>query len=160
MIYDFVVTRNDGRQVSLADYKGQVLLLVNTASECGLTPQYDGLEKLHEQYAGRGLRVLGFPANNFGAQEPGTDDQIAQFCQTRFGVKFDLFAKSSVKGEDQSPLYHYLTDASSNPAFPGDITWNFEKFLVDRSGRVVARFSPKVEPTAPELVSAIEQALG
>jgi glutathione peroxidase len=156
MLYDFVVTRNDGNQVRLGDFKGQVLLLVNTASECGLTPQYDGLEKLHETYAAKGLSVLGFPANEFGAQEPGTDAQIAQFCSVRFGVKFPLMAKSVVKGEGQTPLYQYLTRQSP---FPGEITWNFEKFLVNRQGEVVARFAPDVEPTAPDVVQAIEREL-
>jgi glutathione peroxidase len=156
MLYDFQVKRNDGSQVSLGDFKGKVLLLVNTASECGLTPQYDGLEKLHQQYAAKGLDVLGFPANEFGAQEPGTDEQIAQFCKLSYGVKFPLMAKSVVKGEGQSPLYAYLTKESP---FPGDITWNFEKFLVGRDGQVVARFAPSTEPTAPEVLAAIEQEL-
>ncbi|MDB5097300.1 MAG: glutathione peroxidase [Cyanobacteria bacterium RYN_339] len=156
MLYDFMVKRNDGSQASLADFKGQVLLLVNTASECGLTPQYDGLEKLYQQYQAKGLNVLGFPANEFGAQEPGSDTQIAEFCKLSYGVKFPLMAKSVVKGEGQSPLYGYLTKESP---FPGDITWNFEKFLVGRSGQVVARFSPKVDPLAPEVVEAIEREL-
>lgn len=156
MLYDFEITRNDGTKARLGDFQGKVMLLVNTASECGLTPQYDGLEKLHEQYADKGLAVLGFPANEFGAQEPGTDAQIAQFCQLRFGVKFPLMAKSVVKGEGQTPLYQFLTRQSP---FPGEISWNFEKFLVDRTGTVVARFAPNVEPTAPEVIQAIEREL-
>jgi glutathione peroxidase len=157
VVHDFTVTRNDGTPVSLGDYKGKVLLMVNTASECGLTPQYTGLEQLHEKYAGQGLAVLGFPANEFGAQEPGSDAQIHDFCRTQYGVKFDLFAKSVVKGEGITPLYQHLTGPGAK--FPGDIKWNFEKFLVDKQGNVVERFDPQTDPQAPEVVSAIEREL-
>ena len=144
------IKKIDGSSSSLGDFKNQVLLVVNVASECGLTPQYDGLEKLYEKYQSKGFQVLGFPANNFGAQEPGTNSQIQSFCKTSFGVRFPLFEKISVKGPDQHPLYKALTENE------GDITWNFEKFLIDRSGKVVGRFAPKVTPEDPALVAAIE----
>ena len=149
----------DGTPTHLADYQGQVVLIVNTASQCGLTPQYEQLQSLHEQYADAGLAILGFPANNFGSQEPGSDEEIAAFCEENFGVGFDMFAKLSVKGEDQHPLYTYLTSEDTNPAHAGDITWNFEKFLVNRKGEVIARFGPRTKPNAPEVVKAIETAL-
>ncbi len=160
MLYDFEVTTIDGKKASLGDYRGKVMLLVNVASECGLTPQYDGLEKLNQTYAPKGLRVLGFPANEFGAQEPGTNAEIQAFCRKKFGVKFPMFAKMVVKGEGQSPLYAYLTSEGSNPGFFGDITWNFEKFLVDRDGNVVGRFAPDLDPMDPVVTAAIEEVLG
>jgi glutathione peroxidase len=158
-IHDFSVKTIDGRDKSLADYKGRVVLVVNVASECGLTPQYRGLEELHETYGAKGLSVLGFPANEFGAQEPGTDGQIQAFCSTRYGVKFDMFSKVKVKGPGIAPLFAFLTGVDTNPAFAGDIKWNFNKFLVGKNGEVLARFEPQVEPTSPEVKQAIEKAL-
>jgi glutathione peroxidase len=158
-VHDFTVKTIRGEQKSLADYRGKALLIVNVASECGLTPQYEGLEKLHEEYAAKGLAVLGFPANDFGAQEPGTDAQIEQFCSTKFGAKFDMFSKVAVKGGAMAPLFDYLQSAETNPKFGGPIKWNFNKFLVSKDGEVIGRFEPKVEPTSPEVKSAIESAL-
>jgi glutathione peroxidase len=158
-IYDYTQKMLDGKDRPLADYKGKVVLVVNVASECGLTPQYKGLEQLHEKYAGRGLAVLGFPANEFGAQEPGTSEQIQQFCRTQYGVKFDMFAKVKVKGTGIAPLFDYLTNKTSNPAFGGEIQWNFNKFLIGKNGEILGRFEPKVEPTSPEVEQAIEKAL-
>lgn len=149
----------DGKEVDLSKYQGKVTLVVNTASKCGNTPQYAGLEKLHEKYADKGLAILGFPANEFGKQEPGTNTEIGEFCQKNYGVKFDMFSKIVVKGEGQAPLYQYLTSAETNPEFPGPITWNFEKFLIGRDGKIVARFAPKVKPESPEVVAAIEAEL-
>lgn len=148
-----------GEQVDLSQYQGQVVLIVNTASECGLTPQYEQLQQLHEQYGDQGLAILGFPANNFGAQEPGSDEAIAEFCEQNFGVGFDMFAKISVKGDDQHPLYAYLTSEDTNPGFAGEISWNFEKFLLGRDGQVVARFEPRTRPDAPEVLAAIQAEL-
>lgn len=162
MLYDLPdlqINRLDGRSVSLGDYRGQLLLIVNTASECGLTPQYDGLERIHETYAARGLRVLGFPANEFGKQEPGSNAEIQSFCTVKFGVQFDMFAKIVVKGEGQAPLYRFLTETETQPVPAGDVSWNFEKFLVDPDGRVIARFSPSTEPLDPALVAVIEKNL-
>jgi glutathione peroxidase len=158
-IHDFSVKTIDGTSKKLGDYRGKALLIVNVASQCGLTPQYRGLEQLHEEYAARGLAVLGFPANEFGAQEPGTEDEIKAFCTTRFGVKFDMFAKVKVKGTGIDPLFEYLTSPETNPGFAGDIKWNFNKFLVGKDGRVRARFEPTLEPTSPEVKRAIEEAL-
>ncbi|MGE0608162.1 MAG: glutathione peroxidase [Pirellulales bacterium] len=148
-----------GKDVDLAKYKGKVLLVVNVASQCGLTPQYEGLEALHEKYNDKGLAVMGFPANEFGAQEPGTDTEIAEFCQKNYGVKFDMFSKIVVKGKGQHPLYKYLTSLDTEPKGAGDISWNFEKFLIGRDGNVVARFEPKAAPDSPEVVTAIEAEL-
>ena len=148
-----------GKPVPLANYKGKVVLMVNVASECGLTPQYAGLESLHERFSDRGLAVLGFPANEFGAQEPGTNSQIAEFCKKNYGVHFDMFSKVVVKGDGQCDLYRYLTSKETNPKFAGDVKWNFEKFLIGRNGEVIARFAPDVEPTSDEVVKAIEAAL-
>jgi glutathione peroxidase len=159
-IYDFSAKTIDGKTRSLADYRGKVALIVNVASECGLTPQYDGLEKLHEAYAAKGLAILGFPANEFGAQEPGTDAQIDSFCKTKYGVKFDMFSKVKVKGAGIDPLFAFLTSAQDNPKFAGDIKWNFNKFLVGKDGTVIARFEPPVEPTSADVKGAIEKALG
>jgi glutathione peroxidase len=159
-VHDFTVKTIRGQQKNLADYSGKVLLIVNVASECGLTPQYAGLEELHEKYASKGLAVLGFPANDFGAQEPGTDAQIEQFCSTKFGAKFDMFSKVAVKGEHVAPLFDWLQSTETNPRFGGAIKWNFNKFLVDRAGNVIGRFEPKVEPASPEVTKAIEAAIG
>ena len=146
----------DGQPTSLADYSGKVLLVVNVASQCGNTPQYAGLEKLYETYKDRGLVVIGFPANNFGEQEPGTNEEIATFCKTTYGVTFPMMAKISVKGEDIHPLYAYLI---TQPDSTADLTWNFNKFLIDRHGKVVARYTQKTKPDDPALVSRIEELL-
>jgi glutathione peroxidase len=159
-IYDFSVKTIDGKPRTLADYKGKVLLIVNVASKCGFTPQYEGLEKMHEKYAPKGLVVLGFPANEFGSQEPGSDEQIQTFCTTNYGVKFDMFSKVKVKGSGIDPLFAFLTNPETDPAFGGDIKWNFNKFLVSRSGEVIGRFEPKVDPTSAEVEGAIQTALG
>lgn len=175
MIYDISLRLIDGTPTTLAAYKGKALLVVNVASKCGLTPQYDGLESLFEKYQDKGFTVLAFPANNFGAQEPGSHSEIQEFCQLNYSVKFPLFEKISVKGSDQHPLYKYLTDkkpkalSSNGDVFeeklknygltrdvPADILWNFEKFLIDQNGDIVERFSPDTEPTHPGLVKAIE----
>lgn len=154
--HSFSVKTITGQDKSLESYHGKVLLIVNVASQCGLTPQYAGLEKLHEELASKGLAILGFPANEFGAQEPGTNDEIKTFCETKFGVKFDMFEKVKVKGEGIHPLFAYLTEKSP---FTGPISWNFAKFVVGKDGTVVARFDPKVAPDAPELRAAIDKAL-
>lgn len=156
---DFKVKTIEGEEVHLSKYHGRVVLIVNTASKCGLTPQYEQLQALHEKYAEQGLSILGFPANNFGKQEPGTNDQIIEFCEQNFGVEFDMFAKVSVKGDDITPLYAYLTGEETNPGFDGEISWNFEKFLVSREGKVVARFSPRTKPDAEKVVKALEAEL-
>jgi glutathione peroxidase len=158
-VHDFSARTIDGQPKNLADYKGQVLLIVNVASKCGLTPQYAGLELLHENYAPRGLRILGFPANEFGAQEPGSNEDIKAFCTTKYDVKFDMFAKVKVKGPGIDPLFEHLTSKESDPAFGGDIKWNFNKFLVGKDGQVVARFEPQTEPTSAPVKEAIEKAL-
>jgi glutathione peroxidase len=158
-IYDFSARTIDGTPRKLSDYEGKVALIVNVASKCGLTPQYKGLEELHETYGPQGFAVLGFPANEFGAQEPGTNDEIAQFCTTTYGVKFEMFAKVKVKGPGIDPLFDYLTSPATDPKFAGEIKWNFNKFLVGKDGAVLARFEPQVDPTAPEVKQAIEKAL-
>lgn len=156
-VLGFRMKRIDGREQELAAYRGQVLLLVNVASRCGLTPQYEGLEKLYESRKARGFSVLGFPANEFAAQEPGSDAEIADFCRTRYGVSFPMFSKIAVQGPGIHPLYTHLT---SLPApLGGQIQWNFEKFLVDRKGDVVARFDPKTPPEDPTLVAKIDSLL-
>ena len=149
----------DGKDVDLSKYAGKVVLIVNTASKCGNTPQYKQLQQLHEKYAGQGLAILGFPANDFGKQEPGTDQQIAEFCTQNYGVTFDMFSKVTVKGPEKCELYRKLTDPQANPASPGEITWNFEKFLISRDGRIVARFTPKTKPDAADVIKAIEAEL-
>jgi len=158
-VLNFKMTRLDGKPGNLADYQGKVVLIVNTASECGLTPQYEGLERLHEKYAKQGLAIVGFPANEFGAQEPGSNEEIAKFCAKNYGVKFDMFAKVVVKGDGQCPLYEFLTSKETNPKFPGQIKWNFEKFLVGRNGEIVARFDPLVEPESDAVIKAVETEL-
>jgi len=157
-VYDFTLPSIDGQDAPLSQFKGKALLLVNVASKCGYTPQYAGLEALYEKYKDQGLVVVGFPANNFGAQEPGTNAEIKTFCTRNYKVGFPMYAKVSVKGEDKTPLYHYLTE-EANSATNGDIRWNFTKFLVDRNGKVVARFESKVKPDDAELVEAVEKAL-
>lgn len=159
-IYDFTISSIDGQQVSLDSYKGKVVLLVNVASKCGFTPQYAGLEAVYEKYKDRGLVIVGVPANNFAQQEPGTNAEIKTFCTRKYNVSFPMMAKVSVKGDDETPLYHFLTDASTDPQFAGDIKWNFTKFLFDRDGKPVARFEPATTPDSPQVTSAIEAALG
>lgn len=159
-IYDFSLKRITGENQDLKDYSGKVLLVVNVASKCGLTPHYEGLQKLSEEHADAGLVVLGFPCNQFGAQEPGSEADIQSFCSTNYSVTFPMFAKLDVNGADRSPLYAWLTTQDSAPDGPGDIKWNFAKFLIGRDGQVAARFAPTVEPGAPELKAAISSALG
>ena len=157
---NFKMKSLDGKEVDLPQkYKGKVLLVVNVASKCGLTPQYTELESLHEKYATKGLCVLGFPCNQFGQQEPGTANEIRQFCTTKYGVKFDMFEKIEVNGDGACALYKHLTALPTLPKGTGAITWNFEKFLVGRDGKVVARFAPRTKPTDPELIKAIEAEL-
>jgi glutathione peroxidase len=155
----FTVRDINGKPVPLRRYQGNVVLIVNTASKCGNTPQYGSLEKLYQKYKGRGLRVLAFPANNFGAQEPGTDTEIKTFCNVNYRTTFPLFSKVSVKGHDQVPLYRFLTSKQTNPRFGGDVEWNFAKFLVGRDGKVVGRFPAGQDPLAPDVVSAVEAQL-
>lgn len=155
-VFSFTMKSIDGEDVNLADYKGKALLIVNTASRCGYTPQYAGLEQLYQQYKDRGFVILAFPANNFMGQEPGTDAQIKDFCLLKYKTTFPVFAKSSVKGADMSPLYAYLTTQSG---FEGPIKWNFNKFLVSPDGKVVARFDSAVLPSAPELVVELQKVL-
>jgi glutathione peroxidase len=155
----FQVKDIDGKAVELAKYKGDVLLIVNTASQCGLTPQYEGLEAVYEKYKDRGFEILAFPANEFGHQEPGTNAEIKSFCSSKFNVQFPLFSKIVVKGEGIHPLYDFLTSPATDPKFSGPITWNFAKFLVNRKGEVIARFEPKEKPESPKVSSAIEKAL-
>lgn len=157
-VLNFKMNSLAGKPVELSKYQGRVVLIVNTASECGLTPQYQGLQALHKKYADRGLAVIGFPANEFGAQEPGTNRQIADFCRSNYGVEFDMFAKVVVEGDGQCPLYAYLTGAKTSP-FPGPIQWNFTKFLIGRNGEIVARFDPDVEPTDEKVIEVIEAEL-
>ena len=159
-IYDFTMKSIDGQQVSLGSYSGKVVLLVNVASKCGFTPQYAGLEALYEKYKDRGLVIVGIPANNFAQQEPGTNDENKKFCSNRYNVTFPMMAKVSVLGDDQTPLYSFLTDKSADPQFAGDIKWNFTKFLFGRDGQPVARFEPNVTPDSPQVTAAVEAALG
>jgi len=159
-IYDFTMKSIDGQQVSLGSYSGKVVLLVNVASKCGFTPQYAGLEALYTKYKDKGLVIVGIPANNFMSQEPGTDAEIKTFCTNKYNVTFPMMSKVSVKGDDKTPLYVFLTGKDSDPQFSGDIKWNFTKFLFDRSGKPVARFEPNVTPDSPQVTAAIEAALG
>jgi glutathione peroxidase len=159
-LHDFTQTTLDGKPKSLADFKGKPVLVVNVASRCGLTPQYAGLQKLQETYGARGFVVLGFPCNQFAGQEPGTESQIAEFCTKNYGVTFPMFAKVEVNGAARAPLFSWLTQEKTAPDGPGDVAWNFAKFLVDKQGKVIARFNPRVAPDAPDLVAAIEKALG
>jgi glutathione peroxidase len=149
----------DGQPVSLGSYSGKVVLLVNVASKCGFTPQYAGLEALYEKYKDRGLVIVGIPANNFMQQEPGTNEEIKKFCSNKYNVTFPMMSKVSVKGDDQTPLYQFLTGKDTDPQYAGDIKWNFTKFLFDRSGKPVARFEPATTPDSPEVTAAIEAAL-
>jgi glutathione peroxidase len=158
-VYEFTLDAINGTPTPLANYKGKVMLIVNVASQCGFTYQYEGLQALYVKYKDQGLVVAGFPANNFGEQEPGSNAEIGAFCKSKFGVTFPMFSKISVAGKDQAPLYQFLTDKTVNPKTGGEIPWNFTKYLVDRNGRVLARFDAPVEPGSKELTSAIEGAL-
>ena len=158
-VLEFKMKDIDGKEVALKKYKGDVLLIVNTASKCGYTPQYEGLQAIYEKYKAQGFYVLGFPANNFGGQEPGKESEIKEFCESKYKVTFPMFAKISVKGEDQHPFYNFLTAKETNPKFSGDISWNFNKFLVNRKGKVVARFSSKDKPDGEAVTQAIEKYL-
>ena len=158
-VFDFTLNSIDGQPAPLSQYRGKVLLLVNVASRCGYTPQYAGLESIYEKYKDRGLVVLGFPANNFKAQEPGTNEEIKDFCTRKYSVSFPMYSKISVLGDDQAPLYQFLTDTKANPSTGGPIKWNFTKFLVGKDGRVLQRFEPAVTPESADVVSAIEAAL-
>jgi glutathione peroxidase len=155
--HDFTAKTIQGEDTPLANYANKTLLIVNVASQCGLTPQYTGLEALHRQYTNQGLAILGFPCNQFGSQEPGSEEQILDFCQTRYEVSFPLFAKIDVNGANRHPLYAYL--AGEDAAFPGDISWNFEKFLIGKDGEPLARFEPRTTPDDEALVAALEKAL-
>jgi glutathione peroxidase len=177
-IYEIPLRRIDGSASSLAEFQGSVMLIVNVASACGLTPQYTGLEQVYEKYRDKGFKVLGFPANDFAAQEPGTNEEIMEFCESKYSVQFPMFQKIAVKGETQHPLYHYLTTAKTDaygdkdsglrktlaqhglgPTNDTDIVWNFEKFLVGKHGEVVARFAPDITPDDPRITQAIESEL-
>ena len=158
-IYDFTMRDIDGNDVSLETFRGKVVMVVNVASKCGFTGQYAGLQALYETHKDRGFAILGFPANDFLWQEPGSDSEIKQFCTLNYGVTFPMFAKIHVKGRDQHPLYAYLTGKRTNPEFGGKITWNFNKFLVGRDGRIVARFGSRTKPDSPDVAAAIEKAL-
>ena len=149
----------DGKSIPLSHYKGHVLMIVNTASLCGNTPQYASLEKLYEKYKDQGLRILAFPANDFGQQEPGTNGEIHQFCTAKYKTTFDLFSKISVKAPNQAPLYTFLTSKDTDPQFGGDIEWNFAKFLISRSGQIVGRFPAGHDPLSPDVVAAVEAEL-
>ena len=159
-LYDFEHKSITGEQQSLADYRGKVALVVNVASKCGLTPQYEGLEELYRSYKERGLTVLGFPCNQFAGQEPGTEAEIQTFCSTKYDVSFPLFGKLDVNGPARHPLYAWLTGEQTQPEEAGDVKWNFGKFLIGRDGAVIARFSPTTAPNAAPLVEAVEKALG
>jgi glutathione peroxidase len=158
-VYDFTLNSIDGQPTPLSSYQGKVVLLVNVASRCGFTPQYDALEAVYEKYKDRGFVIVGIPANNFGAQEPGTNQEIKTFCSSKYHVTFPMMAKVSVKGSDITPLYQFLTDKNAHPKTGGEIGWNFTKFLVGPDGRVVARFDSAVKPDAPEVTAAIEKEL-
>ncbi|MBC7926398.1 MAG: glutathione peroxidase [Bryobacteraceae bacterium] len=152
-VHDFTLNSIDGAPTPLSQYKGKVMLLVNVASQCGYTPQYSGLESLYGKYKSKGLVVVGIPANNFGGQEPGTNEEIKQFCSRKYNVTFPMMSKVSVKGDDKTPLYGFLTGDG------GDVKWNFTKFLVDKDGKILARFESNVKPDSPELTGAVEKAL-
>jgi glutathione peroxidase len=159
-VYDFTLNSIDGQPTSLSTFKGKVLLLVNVASRCGYTPQYTALEAVYEKYKDRGLVIVGVPANNFGGQEPGTNQEIKTFCSAKYNVTFPMMAKVSVKGKDIAPLYQFLTDKNANPQTGGEIGWNFTKFLIGPDGQVIARFDSAVTPDSKEVTSAVEKALG
>ena len=158
-VYEFTMKDIDVKDVKLDAYKGKVVMIVNVASKCGYTSQYEGMEAVYKKYKDQGLVVLGFPANNFMGQEPGTEEEIKEFCSTKYGVTFPMFSKISVTGTDQHPLYTYLTSKESNPEFGGDISWNCNKFLVDRTGKIVARFGSKDKPEGEAITAAVEKYL-
>jgi glutathione peroxidase len=158
-VLNFSMKSLSGDNVNLAQYQGKVILMVNTASKCGFTPQYKDLEALYQKYQDKGFVILGFPANNFGQQEPGTDQQIAQFCSANYGVTFPMFSKIDVLGDNKAPLYHFLTEASSDPQFPGEVKWNFEKFLISRDGQIIARYRSPVKPMSDDVIKAVEAEL-
>lgn len=158
-VYDYTLNSIDGTPTPLSSFKGKVVLIVNVASRCGYTPQYAGLEALYEKYKDQGLVIVGFPANNFMSQEPGTNEEIKTFCKSKYSVTFPMMSKVSVKGNDTTPLYQFLTDKSQSPTTGGEIKWNFTKFLVGKDGKVIARFEPAVEPSDPKVVGAVESAL-
>jgi glutathione peroxidase len=157
-LYSIPLTLNDGTETDFGRFEGKVVMVVNVASQCGFTPQYAGLELIYEKFRDQGFEILGVPCNQFAGQEPGGDDEIAEFCQRNFGVSFPLTTKSNVRGKNQHPLYAELT-RFKNGLLPGLVKWNFEKFLVNRDGEVVARFAPAVEPDSPEIIEAVEAAL-
>ncbi len=158
-ILKFTMKDIDGQPVDLSKYEGKVLLVVNTASQCGLTPQYKQLEEVYAKYKAKGFEILAFPANEFGKQEPGTDSEIKEFCSTNYKVSFPLFSKIVVKGKGIDPLYQFLTSPETNAKFAGDIQWNFAKFLVNKKGEVIARFAPQIKPDSADVTAAIEAAL-
>jgi len=158
-LYDFEMTDIEGRQRPLRDFEGKAVLVVNVASKCGLTPQYDGLQRLYEQYREQGLEILGFPCNQFAGQEPGTDSEVKAFCTTNFNVTFPLFSKIEVNGDGRAALYDWLCAAEVGPEEAGDVKWNFGKFLVGRDGALIARFAPPTEPGSSEIRAAVESAL-
>ena len=158
-VYDFTLNSIDGQATPLSSFKGKIVLLVNVASRCGYTPQYTALEAIYEKYKGRGFVIVGIPANNFGGQEPGSNEEIKTFCTAKYHVTFPMMAKVSVKGSDITPLYQFLTDKTAHPDTGGEIGWNFTKFLVGPDGKVLARFDSKVEPDSPQVTAAIEKAL-
>lgn len=157
-IYNFNLKDIDGNEVSLEQYKGKVLMIVNVASKCGYTPQYEGLQNIYESYKDEGFVILGFPANNFKGQEPGSNEEIKEFCTLEYGVEFPMFSKVSVKGDDQAELFKYLT-SQPNPDFEGDIEWNFEKFLISKDGSLTRRFRSAVKPESEEIAEAIKNEL-
>ena len=156
---DFTVKTIDGKQQKLSDYKGKVVMMVNVASRCGYTPQYEQLEAIYKKYADRGFVILGFPANNFGHQEPGTNQEIKQFCSSKYNVTFPMMSKISVKGDDKAPLYKFLTEKETAGDFAGEIGWNFTKFLIDRNGNLIARYNSKTKPDDEQVTQEIEKAL-
>jgi glutathione peroxidase len=158
-VYSFTMKDIDGKEVPLSKYKGKVVMIVNVASKCGFTPQYEQLEAVYEKYKDKGLVILGFPANNFKGQEPGTNEEIKQFCTSKYGVKFPMFDKISVNGDDINPFYVYLTAKETDPQFAGPITWNFNKFLIDKNGNIIARYDSKIKPDDPQVTTDIEAAI-
>jgi glutathione peroxidase len=158
-LFDFNMKTINGKDKALSDYRGKTILIVNVASKCGFTPQYKGLEELYQTFKSKGLVILGFPANEFGSQEPGTDSEITQFCEVNFGVSFPMFSKIVVKGEGIDPLYQFLTSPESNKDAPGAVKWNFQKYLINKDGYIVKTFSPKTEPLDADLINEIEHLL-
>jgi glutathione peroxidase len=158
-VLQFKMKSLDGKTVDLAKYQGKVVLMVNVASECGYTPQYKGLQALHEKYAKDGLVVLGFPCNDFGSQEPGSEQEIASFCKKNYGVTFDMFAKVGITGKQAAPLYKHLTSKETNPGHAGPVRWNFEKFLIGRDGTIVARFASDVDPESADFLKSLRKEL-